>query len=276
MTTVKQPNSRRNLDRAINRLAQSELDAHRTRIIMANTIVGQMLPSGVVKGGSALKLRYGNSATRFTRDLDTARSEDLEDFLGKLRVRLRQGWNDFTGSVVKRNPAIPAGVPSEYVMQPFEIKLSYNIKSWLTIPLEIGHNEIGDADEPEYEISEDIVTLFTTLGFPEPSPIALMPLSHQIAQKLHGLSESNSNRVHDLIDLQVMIHKSNIDYRKTKEVCERLFAYRRQQTWPPIIEKGIEWDDLYLNQAGDLPVDSIIDDAIVWANKLIAQIDSIR
>ena len=271
---IKQPNSRRNLDIAIVRLAKNENDARRIRLIMANTIVGQLLPNGVVKGGSALKLRCGNDATRFTRDLDTARSVDLAEFISELRVNLAQGWNDFTGQVRRREPATPAGVPAAYVMQPFEIKLAYNQKSWLTVPLEIGHNEICDADEPEYGISKDIVKLFAALGFPAPDPIALMPLHHQIAQKLHGVSEPGSGRPHDLIDLQVITSESKIDYPKTKETCVRLFAYRDLQAWPPVIVKGEDWDSLYASQTVGLSVLESVGEAIVWANDLIARINS--
>lgn len=270
----KQPNSRRNLDIAINRLVDNESDAHRIRLIMANAIVGQMLPSGAVKGGSALKLRYGNEATRFTRDLDTARDVDLEDFIRGLQKNLEQGWNGFTGNVVRRNPAKPEGIPAAYVMQPFEVKLSYNVKPWMTVPLEIGHNEIGDADEPEYGISEDIVELFTAVGLPEPAPIPLMPLHHQIAQKLHGLSELGSDRVQDLIDLQVMTSRSEVDYLKTKETCIRLFEYRGLQSWAPTIMKGEDWDNLYQNQVENLSTSKTVDDAIAWVNSLIRTIQA--
>lgn len=33
-----------------------------------------MLPDGSVKGGSAIKMRLGDGATRFTTDLDIARA----------------------------------------------------------------------------------------------------------------------------------------------------------------------------------------------------------
>jgi len=40
---------------------------------IANTIAGQMLPAGVVKGGTAMKVRVGEQASRFTPDLDASR-----------------------------------------------------------------------------------------------------------------------------------------------------------------------------------------------------------
>ena len=75
MTGRKPPNSRRNLDIAIERISVGRGDPLRIRLVIANAIVGQMLPEGVVKGGSSLKLRYGEAASRFTKDFDAARRE---------------------------------------------------------------------------------------------------------------------------------------------------------------------------------------------------------
>lgn len=74
MTQPKQPNSRVNLDKAIEREFGRGEASMRTRTLLADVIVAQMLPEGVVKGGTSIKIRYGNQTTRFTRDLDTARS----------------------------------------------------------------------------------------------------------------------------------------------------------------------------------------------------------
>ena len=166
MAASKTPNSRRNLDEAIKR-AHGE-DYLRARTAMANAIVGQLLPEGVVKGGSALKLRFGNAATRFTTDLDAARVHDIEVFIENLENRLSEGWCGFTGHVVPRSPAHPRDVPEQYVMQPFDVKLSYNGKSWLTVPLEVGHDEIGDADECDMvELPAELLDLFAFLALPD-------------------------------------------------------------------------------------------------------------
>ena len=51
-------------------------------------------------------------------------------------------------------------------MIPFDIKLSYCGRSWQTIRIEIGHNEIGDADEYEEYLPPDFAEAFETLSFP--------------------------------------------------------------------------------------------------------------
>ena len=70
------PNSRRNLDISIDRIFGADGNQLQVRTLIANTIIGQLLPKGVVKGGSALKFRYGDKTTRFTRDLDTVRADE--------------------------------------------------------------------------------------------------------------------------------------------------------------------------------------------------------
>ncbi|MGV8083716.1 MAG: nucleotidyl transferase AbiEii/AbiGii toxin family protein [Coriobacteriia bacterium] len=271
---AKTPNSRRNLDIAIERLFGEADDPLRVRKIIANTIVGQLLPKGAIKGGSALKLRYGDKVTRFTRDLDAARAEELETFIQELDAALAEGWNGFTGKVVRLQPAKPKNVPGEYIMQPFEIKMAYNGKSWLTVQLELGHDEIGDTDNPGYSISPDIVAVFEQLDLPAPKPVALMPIPHQIAQKLHAVSGENSERAHDLIDLQLILKNEDVDYPKTKEACRRLFNSRKLQEWPPVVVQGEGWDALYEGKLEDLDVLQSVNEAVGWVNALIEDIEN--
>lgn len=269
---TKRPLSRRNLDLAIER--EWGRDGYvRARTVMANAVVGQMLPEGAVKGGSALKLRLGEGTTRFTTDLDVARRGSLEGFVDAMNDLLAEGWEGFTGRLVEREPPRPAGIPSGYVMKPYEVKLSYAGKPWVTVPLEVGHDEIGDADEPERRISADVVAMFVRLGFPEPAPVPLMPLSHQVAQKLHALSSPGSERAHDLVDLQLIARDCPLDLPSTAGVCRRLFAYRKAQEWPPTIRCGEGWAELYAEQAEGLRVLGDVGDAVAWANRLVAEID---
>lgn len=269
---MKRPNSRRNLDRAIERLFGDDPGYIVARTIMADAIVAQMLPDGVVKGGSALKIRFGDASTRFTSDLDTARSSDMEEYAERLSAALKMGWEGFAGTLVPREPATPKGVPAAYVMQPFDVKLVYLEKPWVTVQLEVGYNEIGDADSPEMMIPQEASEMLQALGFPGLSPVPLMPLGYQVAQKLHGASEPGSKRAHDLVDLQLIVCRSVIDYRETRQICERLFAYRGLQSWPPRIVKGEEWESLYRDAAAGLEVLPSVDKAVEWANELIGRV----
>ena len=270
---VKKPNSRRNLDTALERLVgKQNLVAKRT--VIANAIVAQMLPNGATKGGSAIKMRLGDRATRFTTDLDVARASTLDEFSERLASTLAVGWEGFTGTLIKGRQAHPEGVPPQYVMQPFAIKLSYNSKSWITIDLEVGHDEIGDADKPDYVLPDDANSILEKLGFPPLGPIPVMALRHQIAQKLHAVSTPGSTRAHDLIDLQLLDTAYKGDYADVRSTCVRLFAYRGMQTWPPLIEEGANWETLYSSQLPDNKLIPQVSEAVTWANSLIAQIDA--
>ena len=98
MSDVKLPLSRRHLDIAIERLAPRFGESQRIRRAVANTIVAQLMPACVIKGGSSLKFRYGDIATRVTKDMDAAQGADLDAFISKLDEALHavmgELWDD--------------------------------------------------------------------------------------------------------------------------------------------------------------------------------------
>ena len=269
------PNSKSNLERAISRYAGNDaVRANELAVALSNAIVAQMIGAGVVKGGSSLKLRYGDKATRVTKDLDTAWSMDLDSFLKDIRAKLKLGWNGFAGEVVVLKQASPRGIPFEYVMQPCAVHLSYLGTPWRVVDMEIGHNEIGDADAFDLiPVPNEIALLTEYLSFPELGEVRAMKLEYQVAQKLHGATERGSKRAHDLIDLQLIISQEDIDMAATAAVCRELFRYRRKQPWPTSVVKNENWEATYADQKGNLNVLPTVDEAIAWANELIASID---
>lgn len=69
----------------------------RVQSLVGNVILAQMLPDSAVKGGTGLKLRFGDSVTRETPDLDTAFRGDRDAFMVELNKRLKAGWGDWHG-----------------------------------------------------------------------------------------------------------------------------------------------------------------------------------
>ena len=110
------------------------------------------------------------------------------------------------------------------------------------------------------------------MGFPVPAPVPLMSLEYQVAQKLHGATEPNSKRAHDLIDLQIIAGRRDLDMKRLEALCHRLFAYRKMQKWPAHVAKNQGWSAIYDQERGDLPVLPTVDEAIDWANDLISRI----
>lgn len=269
----------RNLKSFEQRIRNLEADgtlALRRQIIMAMVVVGQMLPDSAVKGGTAMALRYGRAGTRFTHDLDAARRQSMTAFRDDFEARLRRGWAGFAGRLLDRVPPHPTGVPAAYVMRPFEVKLDYLGRPWRTMKFELGHNEIDDAEDPEFRIADDLVSLFTDLGLEAPKPVPVMRVDHQVAQKLHAVSEEGSERARDLVDLQLLDKGEELDLAQVRTTCLRLFDYRRQQAWPPIIVAGEGWGSLYEAAVEDIDALSAMDDAITWANDFVQRINEAR
>ncbi|MFJ6537868.1 nucleotidyl transferase AbiEii/AbiGii toxin family protein [Paenarthrobacter sp. NPDC091711] len=265
----------RNLAALNQRLKNLEVDEAltlRRRTTMALVVIGQMLPEGAVKGGSAMALRYG-STTRFTRDLDAARAGGLATFRTDFEERLEEGWGGFTGRLAERKAPKPKGIPSSYVMKPFDVKLDYEGKPWCTVPFELGHNEIGDADDPEFTLAPSITEMFTSVGLPAPDPVAVMSTVHQIAQKIHASTAPGSDRARDLVDLQILGAREKLDLAMARATCVRLFGYRRAHAWPPSAVEGPDWPNLYTVAAEGLDVLPDVAPAIEWLNKFIARID---
>lgn len=271
MSYTSTPTNVRSLEQRIRNLEGSEGPAQRRRVGMALVVVGQMLPAGAIKGGSAMALRYGRGA-RFTQDLDAARVQPLAKFRSDFEESLAVGWAGFSGKLVEKPAPRPSEVPAAYVMQPFDVKLGYRGRSWCTVKFELGHNEIGDANEPEYRLAPGLAELFTEVGLEAPKPVPVMRSEHQVAQKLHAVSAVGSERARDLVDLQLLDKGEDLNLSDVAATCVRLFDYRQQQAWPPAFVAGSQWNTLYAEAAEDLDVLPTVEDAIAWADGLVQRI----
>lgn len=274
MTYLTPPPNLKSLEQRIRNLEADGTLGLQRQVTMAMVIVGQILPEGAVKGGTAMALRYGRAESRFTQDLDAARIKPMEKFRDDFETALRRGWAGFTGRLVDREPPRPSGIPSAYVMQPFDVKLDYRGRPWRTVKFELGHNEINDAEDPELRLAADLVELFTDVGLPAPSAIPVMRADHQVAQKLHAVSSPDNDRARDLIDLQLLEKGEKLDLLQIKGTCLRLFEYRRHQSWPPLIVANAEWETLYTVAAEDLDVLNTVGDAVAWANDFVRRIEA--
>ena len=267
------PTSVRSLEQRIRNLEGSDGLALRRRGAMALVVVGQMLPEGAIKGGSAMALRYGRG-TRFTQDLDAARVRPLARFRSDFEESLAAGWAGFTGRLVEKAAPRPPAVPTAYVMQPFEVKLDYRGRPWCTVKFELGHNEIGDADEPEYQLASDLADLFTVVGLEAPKQVPVVRADHQVAQKLHAVSGEGSERARDLVDLQLIDKGEGLDFVQVRATCVRLFEYRRQQPWPPTVAVGEGWGTLYEAAIEDVEALPDVEAAVAWVNAFVERIEA--
>lgn len=247
----------------------------RLRIAIANTVVGQMLPPGVVEGGASLTIRIGEVGSRFSSDLDVSRMHDLsvDDYIAALEQNLSTGWGGFSGRIVHEQSPAPLGIPPEYIMKPFSLKLDYRSHWWINLPFELGRDEVGSTDTSTFRIAPGIADLFGRIGLPEPAAIPVMVVEHQMVQKLHACTTTdrngNNDRAHDLIDLQLLMMDDSPDLTKLNDIGHRLFTARRLHTWPPQMKIWPSWPELYQNAAEGLPVLRTVEEAVGWTNDLI-------
>lgn len=271
------PRNLRSLEARINNIARDQQrPLRRAQRAIANTVVGQMLPPSVVKGGTAMKARMGEAASRFTPDFDAARAAQLglEEYLEQLEDKLAEGWGGFTATITAVDPPQPEGVPEDYIMQPYDIRLAYEGTPWLTVRFELGRDEVDSTEHVEMRLAQDIIDLFDELGLPTPEPLPVLVVEHQVAQKLHACTsvspKTNRNeRAHDLVDLQLLEEEEEVDMVAVNTVTTRLFASRRTQTWPPEVRAYDGWDTLYAEAADGLDVLPDVDEAVRWANGFI-------
>jgi hypothetical protein len=249
------PPTRKSLDDRVRNLSQDDtrhsdpnVRSARLALAVANIVVGRMLPSGVVKGGTSMQIRFGANA-RYTRDLDAARPAgvDIDEYIDELADNLDEGWAGFTGVVAEAEAHRPDHVPEAYVMLPFTITLSYSGSSWIKVPLELGHDEVGSADAVEMIPPAQAAELFAALGLPDPGPVPVMRAEYQVAQKLHActtvLTDGTNDRARDLVDLQLLA--DDIDLQDTRAIAVRVFSYRRDGQWPPVVVERDGWSGLY-------------------------------
>lgn len=270
---VSTPRNLQDLQRRLTALAASNnTTVKRLQALVGNVVVCQMLPDSAVKGGTGLKLRLGDAMTRETPDLDTSFKGDREQFVADLNTRLATGWEGFTGVAVMGATRKPAELPEGYEMQPVTVKLKYLGKPFKTVDVEVGYDELNaTGTEPvELELAEEVVTVFRQLGLRVPDPVAVLPVHHQISQKLHACSVPGGERAHDLVDLQLLEGLAGDELVAATAV--RLFAFRQQQPWPPIVVEGPTWDTLYAEAANGLKVLADVKAAVAWTNDYIQRL----
>ena len=88
MTWTTPPPNRQSLETRLRNLEGADAAVQRRRTTMSLVVVGQMLPEGAIKGGSAMALRFGRGS-RFTRDVDAALNaagHEARDWQGGTRI----------------------------------------------------------------------------------------------------------------------------------------------------------------------------------------------
>lgn len=251
----------------------------RGRRLVGIVVVGQLLAetqAGVVKGASSIEVRVGTERSRVSSDLDTVRRETLEEYRSDLERALRAGWHGFTGTL-KDFGDIATPAPVAYRPRRFRLKLHYRGGDFASFVLEVSPEEVCSFSEWETVPANEAVEWFAELGLPEPAPVPVLPLPHQVAQKLHACTvpdtdEWANERSHDLVDLQLAMDGYETSLTPFRTAAERLFASRGIHAWPPTVTARRGWELTYPQQADGLGVYTDLAHAVAWTNELIHRI----
>lgn len=247
----------------------------RARVMLCTLIVSQMLPDAVaIKGGMGVKLRLGERGTRATSDLDVSTRARGEAFEQAFRARLAAGWGTVPPSrgELRRDPeardrvaftatvrAAPRHDPGlarpEYVMHPYRVSIAFLGRAWGALDVEVSDPEIDTQAHIRKEIDGELVEFGARFGFGDLQPVELVDLEYQIAQKMHAVTDPAYERAHDLVDLQ-LLWNAGPDLTTLRNLCERTFDWRRQQSWPPLPLRPMDdWDLAYADARDETEVD---------------------
>lgn len=300
MSTVTPPLNIAQLDARLQGVAGDlAIPVARARLMLCTIIVSQMLPDAVaIKGGMGVKLRMGERGTRATADLDVSTRARGEEFERVFRARLERGWGEVPASKgdLRRNPDAPGRVAftaalrqgrlhdpglarSEYVMHPYRVSLLFLGRPWAGLDVEVSDPEIDTHAHARREVDGELVELGAHFGFGPLQPVELIDLEYQIAQKIHAVTDPNYARAHDLVDLQ-LLWNAVPDLPVLHEFCVRTFAWRREQTWPPLPLRPMDgWELAYAEACQETevedrtPVLRDIDAARGWFEQVLTSIE---
>jgi hypothetical protein len=262
-------------DRLARVASELSIPIARARVMLCTLIVSQMLPDAVaIKGGMGVKLRLGERGTRATSDLDVSTRARGEEFEQAFRARLAAGWGTVPPSrgELRRDPEAPDRVAftatvraaqrhdpglarPEYVMHPYRVSIAFLGSGWGALDVEVSDPEIGTQAHIRKEIDGELVEFGARFGFGELQPVELVALEYQIAQKIHAVTDPAYERAHDLVDLQ-LLWNAGPDLTTLRNLCERTFDWRRQQSWPPLPLRPMDdWDLAYADARDETEVD---------------------
>jgi hypothetical protein len=214
---------------------------------IAFTIVADALtqnaPDGVslfeLKGGAAieLRLRAPNSphTPRASKDLDATFRGAFDGIEAAVRSALAGERQGFTFRV-QEDGDLPR------YMRRYVVAVSYQGASFSRVKLEVSAYE-GVLRSAE-AVSGPSLRGF---GIETSEVLPCLPLSKQIAQKLHAVTEvpvagRTNDRFRDLVDL-VMLSGLMPACAELREVCEETFAVRGAHYWPPSVIAQAHWTD---------------------------------
>lgn len=238
----------------------------------------------LLKGGTLLQHRLDVPA-RTTNDVDGLIRGDIDEFLHALDRVLEEPWGPFA---LRRGDVEVIEVPTR-VLKPrrFDLYLELRGTTWRRIQFELSPDEAEIGEESEAVEPPPL----GGFGLPDPEALVGIALRHQIAQKLHAVSDphdppaSVNDRPRDVIDL-LLLHDlaratgspTSADIASAAEAVfqaradDAIALEREPRYWPPIVVAHSHWAEAYERAAASAGVDLPIEGAVAEVNAWIAEL----
>lgn len=231
----------------------------------------------VMKGGSALELRFGLRA-RSSKDLDSIFRGITAEAAIEAEAAVTREWQGFTGTVARVETVEVPGLSVRPIR--FDVRLSYRGDPFATVPMEVSTPEGAAVD------GEDMVFVpsLTPVGLQGPDVVPCLSLAYQIAQKLHACTDPldgarPNDRARDLADILLIeeLAGDQLDLPELAVACVDIFTVRHRQPWPPELIVWDHWPDLWARIVDEdaFPI-ADVHEAAGLVRGLIARIDSAR
>lgn len=229
----------------------------------------------LLKGGTAMRLRFGLEKARFSKDLDAMLRGEVVPFLERLRERGRDPYCGWTFEVTKEQAIEVPGMVAK--PRRADVKLAYQGKPYSTVRLELAPEEGTAAEEHDVAASDEL----EALGFRTGAKARhLLAVRYQVAQKMHACTTPRhdgkpNDRAHDLIDLALLEELTRTALARTRQACIEIFGLRATQ-WPPTVLPEHGWEAQYAKQVlgleGSVPPN--LTEAVVAIQRLVDDIDA--
>ncbi len=178
-----------------------------------------------------MELRFARAA-RTTKDFDLGLVGNRTERIRKLEEVLKLGFDAFT---FRLKPEIHQMEAADTVR--VEVAVQYKTRSWQTVEI-----DLGPGGAREVDLVAPAVTGIAEMGLPVTPHVRCISIHEQVAQKLHACTgPQREDRARDVLDILLFDMLRQLDYRRTREAAERLFAQRATHAFPPSPTLPAEW-----------------------------------
>lgn len=214
------------------KIASNVLERHLAHYVLVQIIAScnSFQSNGFfLKGGASLGWRFPSKPYRETLDLDLVVKLNRIEIRNQIKELEGLTWGRFrVGAVKILGDKTKSAVPLEERIVEAKVPIQIGISEWVSVRLEVlPVIETVETEDLEVAFYTDVLA---GMDCPKPVSVPVMSLERQIAEKLHGLTAPDSDRVRDLFDLYYLASLAvNVD--KLQLMVADTYSRRGTHSW---------------------------------------------